>query len=126
MPKMLIIDDHAAFRKQITNHFEKLGFTMIEAENGKEGIDVIMKNKDLDVIILDCQMPVMDGMAMLEEVSKDHDLEDLPPIIMLTAERGEKLREMGLGMGVTLWALKPIKMKNLELTINEILEDDDL
>lgn len=77
---VLVVDDSAAIRKMLATAFLSDGFACIEAENGKEAIDVAKQNKP-DVIVLDLSMPVMNGLQSAPELRKV-----LPqtPIILFT------------------------------------------
>ena len=78
---VLLVDDHAAIRKMLATAFLSDGFkTCIEAENGKEAIDVAKQNKP-DVIVLDLSMPVMNGLQSAPELRK---LLPQTPIILFT------------------------------------------
>ncbi len=68
--KILIIEDEPALLKILVDKFTKEGFDTISAINGKEGLESALKNHP-DIILLDIIMPVMDGMAVLDELRKD-------------------------------------------------------
>lgn len=66
----LVIDDNSMVRKITCAHLRQFGYTVHEAENGLEGIKVYEKNKDVSLVLLDLEMPVMNGEETLEELLK--------------------------------------------------------
>ena len=70
MAKILIVDDEPALLSALVDKFTRTGFTVIIAENGREGLKAALKNRP-DLILLDIIMPVMDGITMLYKLRKD-------------------------------------------------------
>jgi len=83
--QILIIDDEAPIRESLKEVFEMEDYFVLEAANGEEGFQVLRK-ADLcpDLIILDLQMPVMDGATFFSEMKKQPELANIP-IIIITA-----------------------------------------
>ena len=82
MPKkILIVEDEANIRELLRLYLEREGYTVLEAENGVEGIKKWKSDKP-DMLLLDVMMPVMDGWAVCREIRAESDV----PIIMLTAK----------------------------------------
>ena len=84
MKTCLIVDDSKIVRKVVRRIVEPLGFIILEAENGREAVDQTRANL-VDVIILDWNMPVMDGMECMKEIRADTTLHQ-PKIIFCTTE----------------------------------------
>lgn len=83
--KGLIVEDDAIIRLVLMKFFKKQGYTLFEAKNGKEGLEVFEKNKEtLDFIITDIMMPEMDGIQMAKAVRNSQSL-NKPLIIAITA-----------------------------------------
>jgi DNA-binding response OmpR family regulator len=80
--KILIIEDELPMLKALSDKFSREGFSVLEARNGEEGLDMALKTKP-DLVILDLFMPVMDGKAMMEKLRED-DWGKKVPIIILT------------------------------------------
>jgi len=77
---ILLVDDVKAVREQFRYDLRrKTGFEVLDAENGRQALDVLSE-RDVDVVILDLEMPVMDGLEMLEVMSKKH-YDDIPVIV---------------------------------------------
>lgn len=66
---MLVVDDDLLSRMFIKRTMQKHGFQVFEAENGQQALDVLQQNKEIEVVTLDLNMPVMDGFTFLKEVS---------------------------------------------------------
>ena len=88
-PKILSVDDSKAVRMLLARLFRPFACELFEAANGEEGLAAALRERP-DLIILDYNMPVMDGVSMLRQLREHADLRRTP-VIMLTAEfeRGE-------------------------------------
>jgi len=117
--KILIIDDESDIRTLIKYNLLKEGFDVMEAENGKEGIE-IAGNWLPDLIILDVMMPVMDGMEACEILRADSKLRHTI-IAFLTARTEDYSQIAGLDSGADDYISKPIKPKLLVSKINALL-----
>ena len=106
MPKkILIVEDEANIRELLRLYLEREGYTVLEAENGVEGIKKCKSDKP-DMLLLDVMMPVMDGWAVCREIRAESDV----PIIMLTAKGETADRVSGLEMGADDYIVQPLEM----------------
>lgn len=106
MPKkILIVEDEANIRELLRLYLEREGYTVLEAENGVEGIKK-WKSDNPDMLLLDVMMPVMDGWKVCREIRAESDV----PIIMLTAKGETADRVSGLEMGADDYIVKPLEM----------------
>ena len=106
MPKkILIVEDEANIRELLRLYLEREGYTVLEAENGVEGIKKWKSDKP-DMLLLDVMMTVMDGWAVCREIRAESDV----PIIMLTAKGETADRVSGLEMGADDYIVKPLEM----------------
>lgn len=106
MPKkILIVEDEANIRELLRLYLERKGYTVLEAENGVEGIKKWKSDKP-DMLLLDVMMPVMDGWEVCREIRAESDV----PIIMLTAKGETADRVSGLEMGADDYIVKPLEM----------------
>lgn len=106
MPKkILIVEDEANIRELLRLYLEREGYTVLEAENGVEGIKKWKSDKP-DMLLLDVMMPVMDGWAVCREIRAESDV----PIIMLTAKGETADRVSGLEMGADDYIVKPLEL----------------
>ena len=109
MPKkILIVEDEANIRELLRLYLEREGYTVLEAENGVEGIKKWKSDKP-DMLLLDVMMPVMDGWEVCREIRAESDV----PIIMLTAKGETADRVSGLEMGADDYIVKPITLQSM-------------
>jgi two-component system, OmpR family, response regulator len=101
MAKILIVDDDPHIRKLIRVILSDEGFTILEAEDGKDALSLLDSEK-VDLIILDIMMPNMDGWDLCENIRTYYS--DSLPILMLTAkgETAQKVKGFNLGQ-MTIW-----------------------
>ncbi|WP_077612127.1 response regulator transcription factor [Clostridium sp. Marseille-P2415] len=115
--KILVVDDEARMRKLVKDFLSVKGFSVVEASNGEEAVDLFFEQKDIVLIILDVMMPKMDGWETLRTIRKYSQV----PIIMLTA-RGEERDELqGFDLGVDEYISKPFSPKILVARVDAIL-----
>jgi len=119
-PKILTIDDEAAFVEMIKNYFGLRGYNVFTALRGVVGLDIIEKEKP-DVVLIDLKMPGIDGDHVMKHIKKVH---PKAKAIMITAFRDEGQTEKRMrSMGVFAYFEKPItSMKELEDTIKSALK----
>lgn len=105
---ILIVDDSASMRRVIKKFLLNNKFSrLFEAGNGKDALDII-QSQSIDLIISDLNMPVMDGLALLEQVKKNPDTADIP-FIMLTVEAIQKTMNTAISMNVDSYIVKPVE-----------------
>ena len=115
--KILVVDDEARMRKLVKDFLVNKGFSVIEAADGEEAVDVFFAQKDIALVILDVMMPKMDGWEVLKTIRKYSQV----PVIMLTA-RGEERDELqGFALGVDEYISKPFSPKILVARVEAIL-----
>ncbi len=105
MKTCLIVDDSKIVRKVVRRIVEVLGFNILEAENGKEAVDQVRAN-EVDVMILDWNMPVMDGMECMKEIRADASMNQ-PKIIFCTTENEFAKIQQAMMNGADEYVMKP-------------------
>ncbi|MBR1688787.1 MAG: response regulator [Prevotella sp.] len=116
--KILIVEDNIELLVLMKQLLQSR-YHILTATNGREALDVIHAN-DLDLIISDVMMPEMDGNELTAKVKLDPDYSHLP-IILLTARTQEKDRNEALLIGADEYMMKPFKMGDLQLRIDNII-----
>ena len=115
--KVLVVDDEARMRKLVKDFLTIKGFSVIEAEDGENAVDIFFKQKDIALVILDVMMPKMDGWEVCKAIRQYSQT----PIIMLTA-RGEERDELkGFELGVDEYISEPFSPKILVARVEAIL-----
>lgn len=113
--KVLVCDDEVLIRDVIKEYLLQENIEVLEAENGLEAIDVV-KNNDVDLVVMDIMMPKMDGYQTVREIKKIKDI----PFIMLSA-RGEEFDKLvGFDVGVDDYVTKPFSPKELVARIKAV------
>ncbi len=116
--KLLIVDDHAhnlfTLRTLIQTHMDA---SVLEAASGQEAIDLTHQHPDIDLIILDIQMPDMDGFQTASMLKLRKRSRDIPIIFLTAAFKSEEFQQRGYAVGAADYLLKPIEDDQL---INKI------
>jgi len=120
MKKVLVVDDSPTIRQQIGRALTEAGFEVIEATDGVDGIDKIAADKGIGIVILDINMPRMNGLEMLEKVKQHADSGHLP-VIMLTSEGQKSLIERAKRAGAKGWIVKPFKSELLVGAVRKLI-----
>lgn len=115
--KILVVDDEARMRKLVKDFLSVKGFSVLEASNGEEAVDLFFEQKDIALIILDVMMPKMDGWETYRTIRKYSQV----PIIMLTARSEERDELQGFNLGVDEYISKPFSPKILVARVEAIL-----
>ena len=118
---IMIVDDSVTVRKVTSRLMERQGW---EVTTAKDGVDAVNQLQEVypDVILLDIEMPRMDGFEVLRIVRRDERLKKLP-IIMITSRTGEKHKQEALDLGVNRYMGKPFQEANLLRTIEEVITE---
>ena len=111
MYKILIADDEPQIREILRVYFEKEGFQVVEAADGKEALQQITKERP-DILLLDVMMPVMDGLAATRKIRSEPRWAKLP-IVMLTAKAMPDDQERCIDAGANDYMAKPIDVDKL-------------
>lgn len=115
--KILVVDDETRMRKLVKDFLTKEGYTVLEAGDGEEAMDIFYEDKNISLIILDVMMPKMDGWAVLREIREYSKV----PVIMLTARTAEQDELLGFELGVDEYISKPFSPKILVARVEAIL-----
>lgn len=119
LPKVLVVDDSVTVRKVTTRLLERRGIEVMTAKDGMHAMEVLQDVKP-DVMLLDIEMPRMDGFEVASLVRHDSRLQDMP-IIMITSRTGDKHRERAKSIGVDEYMGKPFQEDILLDTIHALL-----
>ena len=106
MPNVLVIDDSATTRMFYRATLESAGFAVDEAANGFEGLEKTML-APFDLVIVDINMPKMDGLEFLAELRRREEVRSLPAIVISTQQRAQD-RARAHAAGANAYVVKPI------------------
>ena len=118
-PRILSVDDSKTMRLSLARLFRSFDCEWLEAANGEEGLALALQAKP-DLILLDYNMPVMDGIAMLRQLREHAELRRTP-VVMLTAEAGLDNLATVARLGVRDYLTKPVRDEELLAKVGRII-----
>lgn len=126
MAQVLVVEDNVVNQQISSLMLRKLGFAVDLANNGEEGV-AMWAEGNYDAIIMDCQMPVLDGYSATarireQELIQGHDSSHRMPIIALTAHAMSHDRQKCLDSGMDDYLTKPVAASELSATLNRWLK----
>jgi CheY-like chemotaxis protein len=123
MKKILIVEDELAYLKLLNSQLTQRGHTVIEAVNGKKGLEMA-KSEHPDLILLDIRMPVMDGITMLDSLRKEEGGKKTKVIILTNLEPDDKIIGKIVRDQPSYYCVKSdIQLNDLLDKIEELLAD---
>ena len=117
--KALIIDDGVDTLKIASLMLKKEGFEPITAEDGIDALEKTLSHQDLSLMLIDLQMPNMNGFEFIETLKSQKAFLDVP-IIIITAFTNPQLLKKGQSLGISGWLTKPLQYKSLQETLQKI------
>ena len=119
--RVLVVEDNNFFRSLFIKHLKLEGYgNVFEAVNGREALEII-KEDDLDVILLDIQMPEMDGYQVLEALKADTNLRDIPVIVLSAVDEIESIVKC-IELGAEDYLPKPVNATILRARLATCLD----
>lgn len=119
MKTILVAEDRAASRELIRAILQGAGYYVAEAADGRQAIEVARQTRP-DLLILDLQMPLVDGFGVLSQLRKEHEFADTP-FLALTASAMQGDRERAIQAGFNEYITKPVSVVLLRETIARLL-----
>lgn len=120
MTKIVCIEDEADFREALVEFLEDLGYQVVQADNGKDGLDVIVEHRPA-LVICDRMMPLMSGAELLQTLRDGHPELNGTPFIFLTALADRRDKHATAELFPTAYLTKPLEFQKLEDLIEQIL-----
>lgn len=118
--KVLVVDDSLAVREQVAEALAGTGLTLLEAHDGAEGLTKLAGDHGISLVILDVNMPNMNGLELLEAIKQDSKNAALH-VVMLTGEGQQSLIERAKRAGARGWIVKPFKSEHLLAAVKKLL-----
>ena len=117
--KILAVDDSRSVRKLVEYTLRNGGYLVTTVEDGQEALDVMARDR-FDVVILDINMPRLDGFEFLRRIKADDSLASVP-VVMLTTEGQDLDKDHALKLGAVAYLVKPFKPTSLLALVAEVL-----
>ena len=117
--KILLVDDEPAIRQMLTRLLTGEGYNVLSATSGIEALD-FANRADFDLVLLDLNMPGMDGWDTFEKLTAKN---PLLPVIVITARPNQRFTALAAGIGALME--KPLDLQKLFVTIRDLLDEPD-
>ena len=116
---ILVVDDFDDTRLLLKTWLEKKGFNIVEAENGNQAVSLAQQVRP-DLIIMDMEMPELDGLAATRKIRSIRELDGIP-VLAVSAYGAQQFRAEALAAGCSEYVSTPFEPDNLEQVINSFL-----
>jgi CheY-like chemotaxis protein len=136
--KILLVEDNLQNQEIATEFLNKANINIVIANNGKEAVDILNENEEFDAVLMDCQMPIMDGYEATKHIREIEKFANLP-IIAMTANAMQGDKEKCISVGMNDYISKPldfnkfyetlgkwVKLKNPIQKVTEKIEVEDI
>lgn len=111
--RVMVVDDSLLVRRQVTAALKGPGYLVTEAVDGVDALEKLAEFSDTRLIVCDVNMPRMNGIELLERLSKQG---SIVPVVMLTTEGQPELIQRAKSLGAKGWIVKPFKPEFLQAT----------
>ena len=116
---ILAVDDSASMRQMVSFTLRSSGFDVIEAVDGQDALDKI-GDRHVDLVLTDQNMPRMDGLTLIRQL-RGQERFRRTPILVLTTESSDEMKQAGRAAGATGWMVKPFDPARLLEVIGKVL-----
>jgi len=116
---IMLVDDSLTLRQMLSITLKRDGHEIVEACNGIEALEKA-KGRDIDLFICDLLMPEMNGIDFLKKMKQDKSLK-FKPVIMLTTEQENTIKEDARDLGVKIWKVKPYDPYDILMSVRKLL-----
>jgi two-component system, chemotaxis family, chemotaxis protein CheY len=120
MPTILAVDDSASMRSTITLTLRRAGYEVVEAADGREGVNKA-RAQQFEAVLTDQNMPQLDGLGLVRELRAMPSYKTVP-ILMLTTESSDEMKQKGRAAGATGWIVKPFDPTRLIDIIKKVIK----
>ena len=117
--RVLVIDDSRSIRSMVRAALEAGGHQVLESPDGRAAL-ATLETSPVDLILTDVNMPVMDGLALTRAV-RQLDRHRTTPVLILTTEAGDDMKQRGRAAGATGWLVKPFNPDQLRQVVEKVL-----
>lgn len=120
MATILVVDDSTTMRQMVCFTLTSAGHDVVEAADGQQGVEAA-KNGKFDLVITDVNMPVMNGIELVRALRALPDYKFIP-MLVLTTESDQSIKQRGREAGATGWIVKPFSPEVLLNTLGKVLD----
>lgn len=117
--QILVVDDSVSMRQLISMTLTDASYEVTLAEDGQHALE-LCQQREFDAIFTDQNMPRMDGLTLIQTLRKAARFQRTP-IVMITTEAGDDMKDKGRSAGATGWIIKPFEPNKLLMVMNKIL-----
>ena len=118
---IMLVEDYDAIRLILKGHLEKMGYRVLEASDGDQAVSLATQEcANLQLILMDLNLPVVDGLAATSRIRAIKELCDVP-IIACTARSSEEQKASAFAAGCTDFVAKPLDKKTIETILEQYL-----
>ncbi len=116
----LIVEDSRMMREFLSIGLKRIrGLSITQADDGMEALRKLQQTK-FDLIIVDINMPILDGLKLIKHIRSDAIHQDVP-VIIVTTEGAEEDKQRAISLGVDLYITKPVQLESLIQQVKQIL-----
>ena len=119
MAAILAVDDSNSLRQMVAFTLKSSGFDVIEAVDGQDASEKL-RERSVDLVLTDQNMPRMDGITLVRHLRSQPQFQ-LTPILILTTESSDEMKQAGRAAGATGWLVKPFDPRRLVEVIRKVL-----
>lgn len=116
---VLTVDDSKTMRNMLRAALTDAGYTVLQADDGLKGVEMLASSEPIDVIITDINMPRMDGFGFIDHVRKER-ADRSTPILVLTTESDVDKKQRARQAGATGWIVKPFDPAKLIAAVRRV------
>lgn len=117
--KVMVVEDSASMRQLLEFTLTDAGYEVYTAPNGKDALGML--DREVDIVITDLNMPVMNGMSLIRNIRDRKDLKFLP-VLVLTTESKNEIKEEGRQAGASGWIVKPFTPLQLITAVKKLVD----
>jgi two-component system, chemotaxis family, chemotaxis protein CheY len=119
MHSILAVDDSASMRQMVSFTLKNAGYNVVEAVDGQDALEKAA-TRDFDLVLTDQNMPRLDGIGLTKKL-RDNPKFKTTPILILTTESSDQMKQAGRGAGATGWLVKPFDPTKLIEVIKKVV-----
>ena len=119
MHSILAVDDSASMRQMVSFTLKNAGYNVVEAVDGQDALEK-SSSRDFDLVLTDQNMPRLDGIGLTKKL-RDNPKFKTTPILILTTESSDQMKQAGRSAGATGWLVKPFDPTKLIEVIKKVV-----